>query len=171
MEKKNDFSKETMTEFTKLLDTKEINLLGINDMKKEHLIEVSHKIGLENVRDKSLEMLRGEIGHLSKIFLAGQVCTISSLVCTITAAGPASDTTPCSSTSTYKVSQKNKSGVCLNISTTKYQSFKYFFFSWKLEIHTPDSSVKVVTSCHFRVFEILENLIFRYLSYLYCCKF
>ena len=66
-----------MTEFTKLLDTKEINLLGINDMKKEHLIEVSHKIGLENVRDKSLEMLRGEIGYLGKLFLAGQVCTTS----------------------------------------------------------------------------------------------
>ena len=77
LEKEIEFSKETMAEFTKLVDAKEINLIGINDMKKEHLLEVSHKIGLEKIGDKSLEMLRGEIGYLGKLFLAGQVCTTS----------------------------------------------------------------------------------------------
>ena len=65
-----------MAEFTKLLDRKRINILGIGDMKKEELIEVSQLIGLEKVNIKSLEMLRREIGHLSKLFLAGQVCLL-----------------------------------------------------------------------------------------------
>ena len=62
-----------MTEFTKLLDEKRINLIGISNMKKEELIKVSQILGLEKIDTKSLEMLRREIGHLGKLFLAGQV--------------------------------------------------------------------------------------------------
>ena len=63
-----------MAKFTKLLDEKKINLVGIGDMRKEELVEVSKFLGLENIGDKSLEMLRKEIGHLGKLLLAGQVC-------------------------------------------------------------------------------------------------
>ena len=73
LEKEFTFSKETMTEFTKLLDEKRINLLGISDMKKEELLEISHILGLQKIDSKSNEMLRSEIGHLGKLFLAGQV--------------------------------------------------------------------------------------------------
>ena len=65
-----------MTEFAKLVDEKKINLLGISDMRKEELHEVGVKVGLDNVKDKSLEMLKKEIGQLGKLFLAGQVMEI-----------------------------------------------------------------------------------------------
>ena len=65
-----------MTEFAKLIDEKKINLLGIGDMGKEELHEVGNKVGLEKIKDKSLEMLRKEIGQLGKLFLAGQVIKI-----------------------------------------------------------------------------------------------
>ena len=69
-----------MIEFAKLIDEKKINLLGIGDMGKEELHEVGDKLGLEKIKDKSLEMLRKEIGHLGKLFLAGQVCIFISTI-------------------------------------------------------------------------------------------
>ena len=79
MEKEYVFSKETMIEFANLVDGKKINLVGIGDMQKEHLVEIAVKLGLEKVRTKSLEMLRKEIGHLGKLSLAGQVITVYSI--------------------------------------------------------------------------------------------
>ena len=76
MEKEFEFSKEMMTEFAKLIDERKINLLGIGDMGKEELQEVGETIGLEKVKDKSLEMLRKEIGQMGKILIAGQVMDI-----------------------------------------------------------------------------------------------
>ena len=76
MDKEFVFSKETMIEFAKLIDEKKINLLGIGDMRKEELHEVGDKVGLEKIKEKSLEMLRKEIGQLGKLFLAGQVMKI-----------------------------------------------------------------------------------------------
>ena len=66
-----------MSAFTTLLDEKKINLVGIGDLKKDELFEIGGKLGLEKVRTKSLEMLRREIGHLGKLFLAGQVNILS----------------------------------------------------------------------------------------------
>ena len=62
-----------MTEFAKLIDEKKISILGIRDMKREKLIEIGKILGLEKLQDKSLEMLREEIGELGKLLLAGQV--------------------------------------------------------------------------------------------------
>ena len=65
-----------MIEFAKLIDEKKINILGIGDMRKEELHEVGELVGLEKVKDKSLEMLRKEIGQMGKFLLAGQVMDI-----------------------------------------------------------------------------------------------
>ena len=62
-----------MSEFAKLIDEKKISILGIRDMKKEKLFEIGKILGLENIKDKSLEMLRAEIEELGKLLLAGQV--------------------------------------------------------------------------------------------------
>ena len=52
---------------------KKINLLGINDIPKEELINIAKTIGLEQIKQKSLELIRKEIEHLGKLALAGQV--------------------------------------------------------------------------------------------------
>ena len=74
LEKEFVYTKETMTDFAKLIDEKKINLVRIGDMTKQELIETGEQLSLTNVRTKPLELLRREIGHLSKLFLAGQVC-------------------------------------------------------------------------------------------------
>ena len=68
------YTKETMTAFAKLIDEKKINLVRIGDMTKQELIETGEQLSLTNLRTKPLELLRREIAHLSKLFLAGQVC-------------------------------------------------------------------------------------------------
>jgi hypothetical protein len=73
LEKEFVFSKDTMSEFAKLMDEKKINILSIGNMKREELVEIGEQLSLDKVKTKSLEMLRKEIGHLVKIFLAGQV--------------------------------------------------------------------------------------------------
>ena len=73
LEKKNEFSKDTMAELAKMIDKKEINILGIQDLNAEQLIEVAIKLKLEQPRKKSSTNLRNELTHLVKIFLAGQV--------------------------------------------------------------------------------------------------
>ena len=62
-----------MAKFVEMVDEKKINLLGINDIPKEELINIAKTIGLEKIKQKSLELIRKEIEHLEKLALAGQV--------------------------------------------------------------------------------------------------
>ena len=62
-----------MAKFVEMVDEKKINLLGINDIPKEELINIAKTIGLEKIKQKSLELIRKEIEHLGKLALAGQV--------------------------------------------------------------------------------------------------
>ena len=62
-----------MSKFVELVDQKRINLLGIGGIPKEELLNIAKTVGLENVNDKALELIRKEIEHLGKLSLAGQV--------------------------------------------------------------------------------------------------
>ena len=73
MEKKYTYSKENLSRFVELVDQKRINLLGIGGIPKEELLNIAKTVGLENVNDKALELIRKEIEHLGKLSLAGQV--------------------------------------------------------------------------------------------------
>ena len=42
-------------------------------MNKKELLEAAELIGLHDIQNKSLELIRGEITHLGKLVIAGQV--------------------------------------------------------------------------------------------------
>ena len=67
------FSKETQVEFAKLIDAKEINIIGLNDLSGAELEDLGERLQLQDVKKKSSVNLRNEINQLSKLFLAGQV--------------------------------------------------------------------------------------------------
>ena len=73
IEKEFVFSKETLSTFAQLIETKAFNILGIGSLKANELVDIAKQLGLEKIADKSNEMLRKEVNHLSKLFLAGQV--------------------------------------------------------------------------------------------------
>jgi hypothetical protein len=73
LEKEFVFTKETMTEFAKQIDSRKLNILSINDMRPNELVELAETLGLEKINQKSGTNLRNEINYLIKIFLAGQV--------------------------------------------------------------------------------------------------
>ena len=62
-----------MSTFAQLIETKAFNILGIGSLKANELVDIAKQLGLEKIADKSNEMLRKEVNHLSKLFLAGQV--------------------------------------------------------------------------------------------------
>ena len=72
------YQKETLSKFVELVDEKKINLLGIAAIERAELINIAKTVGIENVDDKSLEGIRGEIEHLGKVTLAGQVTKVTS---------------------------------------------------------------------------------------------
>ena len=72
MEKEFKYTEETLATFMDMVDTKEIKMSGIPDLKGPELTELSKKLGT-HVAKKSAELLRTDLINLSKIFLAGQV--------------------------------------------------------------------------------------------------
>ena len=80
LEKEFVFTKETMTEFAKLIDSRKLNILSINDMRPNELVELSETLGLEKINRKSGTNLRNEINYLIKIFLAGQVTLLNCIL-------------------------------------------------------------------------------------------
>ena len=72
------YEKETLSKFVELVDEKKINILGIAAIEKTDLINIAKTVGIENIDDKSLECIRGEIEHLGKVTLAGQVIKVTS---------------------------------------------------------------------------------------------
>ena len=80
LEKEFVFTKETMTEFAKLIDSRKLNILSINDMRPNELVELSETLGLEKINRKSGTNLRNEINYLVKIFLAGQVTLLNCIL-------------------------------------------------------------------------------------------
>ena len=69
-----------MTEFAKLIDSRKLNILSINDMRPNELVELSETLGLEKINRKSGTNLRNEINYLIKIFLAGQVTLLNCIL-------------------------------------------------------------------------------------------
>ena len=72
MEKEFKYTEETLATFMEMVDTKEIKISGIPDLKGPELTELSKKLGTYAAK-KSAELLRTDLINLSKIFLAGQV--------------------------------------------------------------------------------------------------
>ena len=81
MDKSIQHSSETFREFVKMIDNKEINLTRLGSLKLADLKEIGRNLKFKNVSDKSGQMLRQELQHLAKTFIAGQVC--KSLLCTV----------------------------------------------------------------------------------------
>ena len=42
-------------------------------MNKKEVVEAAELIGIQDIQNKSLEMIRGEMIHLGKLLIAGQV--------------------------------------------------------------------------------------------------
>ena len=56
-----------------MVDNKEINITKIGSLKSIQIKQIARDLKLKNVNDKSGQMLREEVQHLAKTFLAGQV--------------------------------------------------------------------------------------------------
>ena len=56
-----------------MVDNKDINIMKIGSLKSSQLKTIAKTLQLKNISDKSGEMLRQEIQHLAKTFIAGQV--------------------------------------------------------------------------------------------------
>ena len=70
-----------MTPFSvKMIDNKEINITKIGSLKSTRIKQIAKDLKLKNIADKSGQMLREEIQHLAKTFLAGQVRQLSASV-------------------------------------------------------------------------------------------
>lgn len=48
--------------------------MNLSSLKLTELKDIARKLKFNNVSDKSGEMLRKELQHLAKLFIAGQVC-------------------------------------------------------------------------------------------------
>ena len=66
-------SSETFREFVKMVDDREINVTKLGSLKLADLKEIGRLLKFKNVGDKSGQMLRQELQHLAKTFIAGQV--------------------------------------------------------------------------------------------------
>ena len=73
MDKEITYSKDTFNKFNRLVQRKEINILGFNNMKLKELQEIGKKLDLEDVAGKSATVIRKEINNLAKLVIAGQV--------------------------------------------------------------------------------------------------
>jgi hypothetical protein len=73
MDKSIQHSAETFREFVKMVDNKEINVTRLGTLKLQDLKVIGKSLKFKNVSDKSGEMLRQELQHLAKVFIAGQV--------------------------------------------------------------------------------------------------
>ena len=74
LDKSIQHSAETYREFIKMIDNKEINVTKLGSLKLADLKEIGRSLKFQNVTDKSGQMLRQELQHLAKTFIAGQVC-------------------------------------------------------------------------------------------------
>lgn len=73
------YDKNTFREFHRLVEKKEINILGIQDMNLGELNDVMTKLKVP-VGAKNASMLRNELNNMSKHFIAGQVLTNQNLL-------------------------------------------------------------------------------------------
>ena len=73
------YDKSTFREFHQLIEKKEINILGIQDMNLDELNDVMTKLKVP-VGAKNASMLRNELNNMSKHYIAGQVLAIQNLL-------------------------------------------------------------------------------------------
>jgi hypothetical protein len=73
MEKEFQYEAETMETFMRLVESKELKISGISELKVPELNNLSKQLGIY-VAKKSGELMKIDLINLSKIFLAGQVC-------------------------------------------------------------------------------------------------
>ena len=76
MEKEFKYEEETMATFMRLVESKQIKINGISELKVGELKNLSKQLGTY-VAKKSGELMKIDLINLSKIFLAGQVCNIN----------------------------------------------------------------------------------------------
>ena len=72
MEKEFSYSDETLETFMDLVESKEIKINSIYDMKAPQLKQLSEKLGISHPK-KSTEILKIDLTNLAKIFIGGQV--------------------------------------------------------------------------------------------------
>ena len=76
LDKEIKYKQETFIEFHRFIENRELNILSVSTMNVPELKEWARKLKLENVADKSGELLRKEVTNLVKVFVAGQVSII-----------------------------------------------------------------------------------------------
>ena len=72
MEKEFSYTDETLDIFMSLVESKEIRVNSIHDMKAPQLKQLSEKLGISDPK-KSSELLKTDLTNLAKIFIGGQV--------------------------------------------------------------------------------------------------
>lgn len=75
MEKEFKYSEDTLQNFQTLIDSKQLRISNINDLKVSELKSLAKQLGIY-AEKKSGELYKIDLINLSKILLAGQVCIV-----------------------------------------------------------------------------------------------